>query len=153
MKQRYLRKISDTRPVIPLSDLFIWSEILSERPDMVEIWGPPPAEANRLGGVQSPDGERFLPLIRPVIDEEANSIPPVLETASPGDQYRLTLIVAAIAVMPLEEYTLPDPRTPAKPRVDRLRSVVGFDVSAVERDCAFEIFLEAKKARIEKGLS
>lgn len=61
MRQRYLRKINDTRPVIPVGDLFIWSEILSQRPDMVEIWGPPPAEANRLGGVQSPDGERFLP--------------------------------------------------------------------------------------------
>ncbi|MBI3805398.1 MAG: hypothetical protein HY282_16745 [Nitrospirae bacterium] len=153
MRQRYLRKINDTRPVIPVGDLFIWSEILSQRPDMVEIWGPPPAEANRLGGVQSPDGERFLPRILPVIDEEANPIPPVSETPSPGDQYRIALIVAAIAVMPLEEYTLPDPRTPAKPRVDRLRSVLGFDVSAVERDCAFEIFLEAKKERIEKGLS
>ncbi len=57
------------------------------------------------------------------------------------------MIVAAIAAMPLAEYTQLDTRTPAKPRIDK-RSFLGFDISAIERDSAFEMFLEAKEARL-----
>lgn len=148
--QRYLRKKDDHRPVIPMSDVWIWSEALSRRDDMVEFYGPKTDQIPKGEGMPVPrpapeaqlevlSGDDLIPgeEIKLAPEEEGNVL-----TVDPN---RIKAIVEAIGKLdPEKDYTKKTPQREAMPKVTAIEKRVGFKLEKGER----EIALEAMKAAV-----
>lgn len=151
----YLKKKSDPRPIIPIFDLYPWTEILSERDDMeVYVPGqvsiPPPTlqppkieEMVVIGRTAkhlpppSPEPDQVIPAQPPAtasIDLSGN------EGEAAIDPNRITLIVQAIKGLGPKDYTQKTSQREAMPRAASIEKALGDRLKPGERDAAWEEF-------------
>ena len=122
---RYLKKKSDGRSVIPVQDLLIWTPVLSDHPGLEEYSDP-------TNGAQS-DG----------IADEAH-VDDLLDDGGLPDANKILVLVEAIGSLKPEDFTKGTLLSKPKPRVEALEIIVGFEVSADDRDLAWEEFQRSK---------
>ena len=147
-QQRYLRKKHDNRKVIPLSEIWLWTKILSERDDMVEFYGPKLSEIPKGQGMVIPQPEVESPLqtyddLTP--GDEIKLAPEDEGDVLTVDPNRIKAIVDAIGKLdPAKDYTKKTPQREAMPKIEAIERVTGLKLEPGER----EIALEAMKAAV-----